>query len=338
MKNWRKKDIIKNSLRIVGFLCFMVYIGAIDINMARRCAGYPNESGCSRIFRGVGGVPCPNCPEETVNLHENILNAAATRIFTDVDWINRTWVLTDDGNYHNRYGLGYAGGDDISSFRNKLDPLYTGEEMLWSKYPCSPPEGPYAPPPDKFRPGYRWYANYDCRPINGGDPCCPTDANYPPGTAECSWTWTGAWCFYFVAYSLYEADGTKFIAFKSPSFYGCSYVYNTIIDNNLGKECSRDEAIPGDLVFYHISPGNDPSFDHVAILKRKGAFYDADRQIGSLGYYSSPFLYKAGISTNYEINWSLSLEWDPIAHDNNWGAFENGGRTKYVHIYEYGEP
>jgi len=327
MRNPHAKIGLKNVLRVLGFLAFMFYVGTFSLGMARKCRGYPNEGGCSRLYRGVMGVPCPNCNEPSATLHDNILSAAYRQIGCDVDWVNRSRVTSLDGNTHNKVGISYGfSGDDVESFHRKMQERYY-EDMWWSEYGC----GPY-PCTDVFRPGGRMYMEIDCRLLDGGRFLCSPEDEIP-GTMECSWSWAGNKCSSFVDHALIEASGDRFQGLKILPEQ--DQLFDFLIEYRLGRELmSRDEAVPGDLVFYDMD-SSTPGYDHVAVFSRKALTYDGDCSMGNLGLYSFPFYYRAHDEGNWLINEAYKAEWDPYFTMNKWGVFEY--RTTYVHMLEIGE-
>jgi hypothetical protein len=202
MKNWRKKDIIKNTLRILGFICFMVYVGAFS-------TGSGGGGGCS----GNKNQNAEEPPSPPV-LNEKILDYANFAVGYTVFWRNRgfdDWnplvrpVFTDDGHILCQ-GLGYFGYDDVESFEAKIN--YNDPQMnvyWWSDYPCLADEPPEPPDPDTYRPGGRIYAgSHNCQDYYDRDPCYEPDVL--PGTWSCTWQWTGSVCAALAYWAIFDAD------------------------------------------------------------------------------------------------------------------------------------
>ena len=253
-----------------------------------------------------------------------------------VYWINRGYeppwypenhvLFTDDGAMFT-YGLGYSTAyDNVEAFELKLDESDDYLSFYWSEYMCFPfdPQGMLI-----WRPGGRVYASGNCNVYPWfRDPCYQPDVL--PGTEECSWTWTGSYCFTMVYNALIEAD--PYFKFLKPETNAHEMLTALRLDHR-GEEQEFYDRRVGDLIFMDF---NDDGwyYEHVAVLSAIDYWPDfyADKCVGVIGFYSSPFDYKASEAAMSQFNSALDAEWYPF-YPEDWELTVD--RVRYIRLYEY---
>jgi len=293
------------------------------------------------ISTGVSGGGCfdedqseiEELPMDDQTYHDKIVEAAQKRINFTVNWTNRDGVRTEDGNTFHNHGVGYGKvsygvEDDMDEFKLGL----TGQHfpgMYWSDYGCAPEPEDKKPGGD-YRPGRRNYAQVNCIPYEGTNPCSAVDIDYMGGVGnDCRWWWTGAQCFSFVAFVLKEVDPTRYDGLDMSNLE-CLALKHYILSNGLGYECDRSLAVYGDLVFMNIEGSIGPPADHVGIISHQGYYQEDDCTNGTFGFYGSPFYYKAAEASNQDIDEVLHEEWNWHCVNYGWGLQYNN--LNYVHL------